>query len=103
MAERNFLSRFIAFELQVFNDSIGIQLKNAVHLGKKFLAIIFSTIIYSHCSCAYLCNIFRRDKFLDNSIRHIQKVQKIVLIQLFLSFIADPILKMKGLITQLVH
>ena len=35
MAARNFLPRYNAFELKIFNDSIGIQLKNAVHLGKK--------------------------------------------------------------------
>ena len=28
-------------------DYIGIRLKNAVHLGKKFLAAIFSAIVYS--------------------------------------------------------
>ena len=27
-------------------DPIGIRLKNAVHLGKKFLAAIFSAIVY---------------------------------------------------------
>ena len=42
MAAMNFLPRCIAFELQIFNDSIGIRLKNAVHLGKKFLTTIFS-------------------------------------------------------------
>ena len=46
MAARNFLPRFIAFELQIFNDFLGIRLKYAVHLGKKFLAAIFSAIIY---------------------------------------------------------
>ena len=34
------------FQLQIFNDSIGIRLKYAVHLGKKFLAAIFSAIVY---------------------------------------------------------
>ena len=34
------------FELRIFNDSIGIRLKNAVHLGKKFLAAIFTVIVY---------------------------------------------------------
>ena len=29
MAARNFLPRCIAFELQIFNDSIGIRLKDA--------------------------------------------------------------------------
>ena len=28
------------------NDSIGIRLENAVHLGKEFLAAIFSVIVY---------------------------------------------------------
>ena len=46
MAARNFLPKCIAFELQSFNDSIGIRSKNAVHLGKKFLATIFSAILY---------------------------------------------------------
>ena len=46
MAARSFLPRCIAFELQIFNDSIGIRLKNAVHLGKKFLAAILSAILY---------------------------------------------------------
>ena len=47
MAARNFLPRCTALELQIFNDFIGIRLNNAVHLGKKFLAAIFSTIVYS--------------------------------------------------------
>ena len=42
---RNFLPRGFAFELQNFNDSMGIRLKTAVHLGKKFLAAIFSAIV----------------------------------------------------------
>ena len=33
-------------ELQFSNDSIGIRLKSAVHPGKKFLATIFSAIVY---------------------------------------------------------
>ena len=43
----NFLLRCIAFELQIFTDSIGSQLKSAVHLGKKFLAAIFSALAQS--------------------------------------------------------
>ena len=43
---KEFFPRYTAFELQIFNDSIGIRLKNALHLGKKFLAAIFSTILY---------------------------------------------------------
>ena len=50
MAARIFLPRCIAFELQIFNDSIVVRLKNAVHLGKKFLAAIFSAIIFSAVS-----------------------------------------------------
>ena len=46
MAARNFLPRCIAFESRILNDYIGIRLKNAVHLGKKFLAAIFSVIVY---------------------------------------------------------
>ena len=46
MAARNFLSRCIALELQIFNDSMGFLLKNTVHLGKKLLVAIFSTITY---------------------------------------------------------
>ena len=52
MAARNFLPRCIAFELRIFNGSIGIRLKNAMHLGKKFLAAIFSVIVY--CSLIWL-------------------------------------------------
>ena len=44
---KEFLPRCIAFELQIFNNTIGIPLKNAVHLGKKVLAAIFSAILYS--------------------------------------------------------
>ena len=46
MAARNFLRRCIAFELQIFDASKGIRSKNAVHLGKKFLAAIFNAIVY---------------------------------------------------------
>ena len=35
-------------------DSIGIRLKNAIHLGKKFLAAIFSAIVYYNNYCHYL-------------------------------------------------
>ena len=47
MAGRNFFPRCVAFELQIYFDSIGIRLKSAMHLGKKFLAAIFSVIVYS--------------------------------------------------------
>ena len=40
------LPRCIASELCFFNDLIGIRLKNAVHLGKKFLAAVFGIIVY---------------------------------------------------------
>ena len=36
------LPRCIASELRIVNDSIGIQLKNAMHLGKKFLIAMFT-------------------------------------------------------------
>ena len=49
MAARNFLPRCIVFKLRILNDCIEIRLKNAVHLGKKFLAAIFSVILYFHC------------------------------------------------------
>ena len=46
MAARNFLPRCIALESGIVNESIGIRLQNAMHLGKKFLAAIFSVIVY---------------------------------------------------------
>ena len=46
MAARKCLPRIIAFESQIFNNSIEIRFKNAVHLGEKFLATIFSAINY---------------------------------------------------------
>ena len=47
MAMRNFLPRSIAFKFQIFNDPIGIQLKNTIYLGKKFPAAFLSVITYS--------------------------------------------------------
>ena len=49
MVTGNFLPRCIAFELGIVYASIGIgtRLQNAIHLGKKFLAAIFSVIM--HC------------------------------------------------------
>ena len=41
MALMNLLPRCIVFESRIVNDSIGIQLKSALHVGKKFLATIF--------------------------------------------------------------
>ena len=41
------LPRCIAFELRMLNDCMGIRLENAVDLGRKFLAAIFSVIVYS--------------------------------------------------------
>ena len=35
-----------------FKDSVGIRLKNPVHVGKKFLAAIFSAILY--CGSPYV-------------------------------------------------
>ena len=45
MTARNFLLRCIAFELRILNDSIEVRLKNAVYLGKKLPAAIFSVIV----------------------------------------------------------
>ena len=45
MAIRRYLPRGIVFELQIFNDSFGIQSENAVHLGKIFRADILSVVI----------------------------------------------------------
>ena len=44
LAVKNFLPRW--FKLQIFDDLIGIILKNTRHLGKKFLASISSAIVY---------------------------------------------------------
>ena len=41
------LSRCIAFSSWIFNDSIGIRVKNAMHLGKKLLAAVFHVIVWS--------------------------------------------------------
>ena len=46
MAVRKFLPRCTAFESEIFNESIGIRLQNTMHLGKEFLAAIFSVIVY---------------------------------------------------------
>ena len=35
------------FQLRILNNSIGIQLENTVHLGKRFPATNFSVIVYS--------------------------------------------------------
>ena len=40
-----FLPRRIAVELQIFKDSIGIRLKNEVHLGTRFLVTIVCAIV----------------------------------------------------------
>ena len=37
MAARNVLPRCTAFKLLIFNDSIGVRLRIAMHLSKKFL------------------------------------------------------------------
>ena len=44
---KEFLSRCTVFYLQIPNNSVGIRLKNAMHLGRKFLAAIFSAIVFS--------------------------------------------------------
>ena len=46
---KELFTKMHAFELRILNDSIGIRLKNAVHLGKKFLAAIFSVMVYCGC------------------------------------------------------
>ena len=46
IAARNFYRDALRSNLQIFSDSIGIRLKNALHLGKKFLVTIFSAIVY---------------------------------------------------------
>ena len=49
-------------ELRIFNDSAGIRSKNTMHLGKLFLAIIFSAIVCctisrnSMLQSIYLCS-----------------------------------------------
>ena len=52
-----FLSRCIAFELRILSDSLGIRLKNAVHLGKKLSTAIFSAIVY----CKGLAAVVKRN------------------------------------------
>ena len=46
MVATNFLQTCTAFELGIVNESIGVRSQKAVHLGKKFLAAIFSVIVY---------------------------------------------------------
>ena len=46
MADRNFLPRCTAFFNQIPIESLKICNSNAMHLGKKFLAAIFSAILY---------------------------------------------------------
>ena len=45
-----FLPRYVAFELQIVTDSIGIRLKNTVHLGKNSLppSLAQSSILQSN-------------------------------------------------------
>ena len=45
---KEFLPRCTALYLRMIDDSVGILLKNAMHLGKKFLAAIFSSIVYGN-------------------------------------------------------
>ena len=51
MAARNFLPRCTAFFNRIPMESLKICYSNAVHLGKKFLAAIFSAILY--CQITY--------------------------------------------------
>ena len=77
MAARKFLPRCTAFELQIFNDSIGIRLKNAVHLGKKFLAAIFSAIVYSENQGAPKAREGKRPvERIDQCVMHMQTRQR---------------------------
>ena len=46
MAARNFLPRCTAFFNRIAIESLRIRNWNAMHLGKKFLATIFSVIFY---------------------------------------------------------
>ena len=46
MAARNFLPRCTAFFNRIPIESVKICNSNAMHLGKKFLAAIFSAILY---------------------------------------------------------
>ena len=46
MAARNFLPRCTAFFNRILIESLKICYSNALHLGKKFLAAIFSAILY---------------------------------------------------------
>lgn len=46
MAAKNFLPSCMAFQLRIFCDFIEVQLKSAMVLGLKFLAAIFSIIVY---------------------------------------------------------
>ena len=46
MAARNFLPRCTAFYDRIPIKSLRIRNSNALHLGKKFLAAIFSAIVY---------------------------------------------------------
>ena len=49
MAARNFLPRCTAFFNRIPIQSLRIRNSNAMHLGKKFFAAIFSVIVYSCC------------------------------------------------------
>ena len=47
MAVKEFLARCIAFYNRIPIDSLNIPNSKAMHLGKNFLAAIFSVIVYS--------------------------------------------------------
>ena len=53
------LPRCIAFALGILDDSTGIRLKNAMHLGKRFLTAIFSVIVNCDHSYSVRCLLFQ--------------------------------------------
>ena len=69
MAARKFLPRCIAFYNRISIDSLKISNSSAMHLGNKFLAVIFSVIVY--------CNFFSSSD-ISNSCKfgkHLSKVK----------------------------
>ena len=69
MVARNFLPRCIGLELRIFKYSIGIRLKNAMHLGKEFFAAIFSAVVYY--------DVVQTGEFLIQPLR-VQKVPSLI-------------------------
>ena len=80
MAVRNFLPRCLAFFNRIPTESLKICHLNAMHLGKKFLATIFSVILYAECS---------RKFPLETVLRHVNK-QKIVTFLTFHHYTTIP-------------